>query len=173
VLYVLHGRFSSISAHILLGAHPARRTSCRMIRHRRTVNENACTPCIMKTITVDNLVIAYRSAGDAKRPALILLHGWPHSSAIYQGVLEDLGPHSYVLAFDLPGVGDSRGAPPSAEKVVLADIVLRAAAALGATDTIVAGFDVGGMIAYAAARDHAARIVGAVVANTVIPGIAP
>jgi pimeloyl-ACP methyl ester carboxylesterase len=38
---------------------------------------------------------------------------------------------------------------------------------------IVAGVDVGGMIAFAAARDHGARIKAAIVMNTVIPGIEP
>jgi pimeloyl-ACP methyl ester carboxylesterase len=44
---------------------------------------------------------------------------------------------------------------------------------LGARDILIAGYDVGGMIAYAAARDHAHRISGAMVMNTVIPGIPP
>ncbi len=37
----------------------------------------------------------------------------------------------------------------------------------------VAGLDVGGMIAFAAARDHGDRIRGAAVMNTVVPGLDP
>ena len=127
----------------------------------------------MATVTIGDLSLAYRTAGDRAKPALILLHGWPHSSAIYQNVLEELGSDSHVLAFDLPGVGGSRGAPPSGEKHVLADIILSAAEALGAKSTIIAGFDCGGMIAFAAAREHGTRIAGAVVGHTVIPGLEP
>ena len=127
----------------------------------------------MKTVKVGGLTLAYREAGNPQNPALILLHGWPHSSALYAGVLDDLARHSWVLAFDLPGIGESLGAPPNGEKTVLADILLGAAEALGARSIIVSGIDCGGMIAYAAARDHAQRIVGATVGNTVIPGVAP
>jgi pimeloyl-ACP methyl ester carboxylesterase len=128
---------------------------------------------LMKTIKVRELSLAYREAGNPKDPALILLHGWPHSSALYAGVLDDLAANSWVLAFDLPGIGESRGAPSSGEKTVLADLVLSAAEALGAHSIVISGIDCGGMVAYSAARDHADRIVGATVGNTVIPGIDP
>lgn len=127
----------------------------------------------MKTVKVGALTLAYREAGNPENPALVLLHGWPHSSALYAGVLEELARNSRVLAFDLPGIGGSVGTPPSGEKSVLADILLNAAEALGARSIIVSGIDCGGMIAYSAARDHAHRIVGATVGNTVIPGVAP
>jgi len=125
-------------------------------------------------------IIEYRSlrlgalaAGDPRRPCLLLLHGWPHSKEVYERVVDDLATEHFVLALDLPQIGDSRGAPRSAEKVDLADIVLGAAAHAGARSTVIAGFDVGGMIAYAAARDHGPRITGAVVVNTVLPGLDP
>ena len=122
---------------------------------------------------VDNLKIAARTAGDSSKPALVLLHGWPQSSRAFDNVLPELGNDHFVLAFDLPGIGASQGAPPSAEKTVLAGLLLDAAEKLGAQDILFAGYDVGGMIAYAAARDHAHRISGAMVMNTVIPGISP
>jgi pimeloyl-ACP methyl ester carboxylesterase len=125
------------------------------------------------TIEVDGLGVAYREAGDGDRPTLILLHGWPHSSLLYAAVLERLAERLRVLAFDLPGVGDSRGSPASAEKIHIADVMLTAAEKLGGRSILIAGLDVGGMTAFAAARDHATRIVGALVANTVIPGIDP
>jgi pimeloyl-ACP methyl ester carboxylesterase len=127
----------------------------------------------MKTVKVGGLTLAYREAGNPRNPALILLHGWPHSSALYAGVVGDLAHDSWVLVFDLPGIGESRGAPSSGEKTVLADIVLSAAEALGAHSIVISGIDCGGMVAYSAARDHADRIVGATVGNTVIPGIEP
>jgi len=127
----------------------------------------------MKTVNVGKLTLAYRAAGNPQNPALLLLHGWPHSSALYAGVLDRLARDSWVLAFDLPGIGESLGMPSSGEKTVLADILLSAAESLGARSIIISGIDCGGMIAYAAARDHAHRIVGATVGNTVIPGVEP
>ncbi len=51
--------------------------------------------------------------------------------------------------------------------------MIGAAERAGAKSMVIAGFDIGGMIAYAAARDHAHRVVGVVVMNTVIPGTDP
>jgi pimeloyl-ACP methyl ester carboxylesterase len=127
----------------------------------------------LTTLALGAIELGVRVAGDSEHPALILLHGWPHSGALYDGVVDRLAAENFVLAFDLPAIGASHGAPPSAQKMVLADIVLRAAETLGAQSIVIAGLDVGGMIAFAAARDHADRIVGAVVMNTVIPGVEP
>jgi pimeloyl-ACP methyl ester carboxylesterase len=124
-------------------------------------------------IAVGGLTLACRKAGNASAPCLVLLHGWPQTGLAWEGVLSELAEDSYALAFDLPGVGDSEGAPRSAEKSEIADVVLRAAEAAGGKSIIVAGYDVGGMIAFACARDHGKRIAGAVVMNTVIPGLDP
>jgi len=125
------------------------------------------------SVDLGNLSIAASVSGDPSWPALLLLHGWPHSRAVYDAVLDRLGERLFVVAVDLPDVGESIGAPLSAEKTVLAGVVLDAAGRLGAHKPVVCGFDVGGMIAFAAARDHGGRIAGAVVANTVVPGIEP
>jgi pimeloyl-ACP methyl ester carboxylesterase len=126
-----------------------------------------------QTIEHEGLALGMLAAGDQTKPAIVLLHGWPQCKEVYGSVMEELASGHFVLAFDLPEIGDSRGAPRSAEKTALADIVIGAAERAGARSLVVAGFDVGGMIAYAAARDHGDRIAGAVVMNTVIPGIDP
>ncbi|MEO8024244.1 alpha/beta hydrolase [Polaromonas sp.] len=121
----------------------------------------------------DNLTLGLLAAGDAAKPAIVLLHGWPQCKEVYDPVIDELASDYFVLAFDLPAIGDSRGTPRSAEKKVLADILIGAAERAGAQSMVMAGFDVGGMIAYAGARDYGHRIAGAVVMNTVIPGIDP
>jgi pimeloyl-ACP methyl ester carboxylesterase len=124
-------------------------------------------------LQVQDLNIAVTRAGDTKSPALLLLHGWPQARGLYDGVMDALAADFHVLAPDLPNIGESRGAPSPAEKTILADIVLAAAEKAGAHHITIAGLDVGGMIAFAAARDHGERIKGAVVMNTVIPGLDP
>lgn len=125
------------------------------------------------TIGTHGLKLGLLTAGNAARPGLLLLHGWPQSSQAYDLVIDELGKDHYVLAVDLPAIGMSQGLPPSAEKAVLADVVLAGAERAGARSLVVAGFDVGGMIAFAAARDHGSRIRGAIVMNTAVPGIPP
>jgi pimeloyl-ACP methyl ester carboxylesterase len=124
-------------------------------------------------IEYGGLQLGTLTAGDSAKPCLVLLHGWPQSKEVYDQVLDALAIDHFVLAFDLPGIGASRGAPRSAEKLGLADVILGASEKAGARSIVIAGFDVGGMIAYAAARDHGARIQGALVMNTVIPGLDP
>lgn len=128
------------------------------------------------TLSIDGVTLSYRCAGDAGSPWLILLHGWPQSKSIYDPVLDELGKDEHAIAFDLPGIGGSLGLPPGpspCELHALAGLLLRAAESLGAHSIVFAGVDIGGMLAFAAAREHGARIAGAVVMNTVIPGIAP
>jgi pimeloyl-ACP methyl ester carboxylesterase len=125
------------------------------------------------SVSVDGLQLGGQGSGDSAKPALVLLHGWPQSSLAWTGVLDVLAEDSFVLAFDLPDVGLSAGAPASADKTELARLILKGATSLGARDIIIAGYDVGGMVAFAAARDHTEQIAGAVVMNTVVPGIDP
>jgi pimeloyl-ACP methyl ester carboxylesterase len=124
-------------------------------------------------VALNGLSLAVRKAGDPGKPCLVMLHGWPQTSLAWESVLPELGKDHYALALDLPDIGDSEGPPPSAEKYVLADIVLSAAEHVGGKDMVVAGYDVGGMIAFSCARDHGARVNGAVIMNTVIPGLHP
>jgi pimeloyl-ACP methyl ester carboxylesterase len=125
------------------------------------------------TVSSGSIDLFVRSMGEQAASCLILLHGWPHSSKLFEGVMDELSEDFFTLAFDLPDVGKSRGSPSSAEKTVIAEIILDAAEKLGGHSIIIAGLDVGGMIAFAAARNHGSRIAGAVVMNTVLPGIEP
>ncbi|WP_086933139.1 alpha/beta fold hydrolase [Agarilytica rhodophyticola] len=61
------------------------------------------------TEKVDGLDIFYREAGNprSKKPALVLLHGFPSSSHQYREVLAALGDEFYLIAPDYPGYGDS------------------------------------------------------------------
>lgn len=122
---------------------------------------------------VEGLTIAASVSGPRDGWPLLLLHGWPQCRLLWDRVAAELADEFFVVALDLPAIGDSRGAPPDGTKTTLAHLVLSAAERLGATGPIVAGMDVGGMIAFAAARDFSARIRGALIMNTVLPGLHP
>jgi pimeloyl-ACP methyl ester carboxylesterase len=125
------------------------------------------------SVSVGSLTLSANIAGSTERPALCLLHGWPQTHVIYDGVIEELARDFHVLAFDLPAIGNSQGMPRGADKSTLAAVMLAACEAAGARLPVIAGVDVGGMIAFAAARDHGSQIKAAIVMNTVIPGIEP
>ncbi len=49
--------------------------------------------------------VAVRLAGDRARPALLLIHGFPSSSASFRNVIGTLARDCFVIAPDLPGFG--------------------------------------------------------------------
>lgn len=51
--------------------------------------------------------LAVRLTGDRDKPALLLLHGFPSSSASFRKLSGPLGREWFVIAPDLPGFGDS------------------------------------------------------------------
>jgi pimeloyl-ACP methyl ester carboxylesterase len=51
--------------------------------------------------------LAFLTAGDSNRSALVLLHGLPNSSRNFRDVIEPLSRSAFVVAPDLPGFGES------------------------------------------------------------------
>ncbi|WP_147260952.1 alpha/beta fold hydrolase [Pseudonocardia hierapolitana] len=82
-------------------------------------------------------------------PALVLLHGWPQTWFAWRGIMPALAEHYTVYAVDLPGLGDSEGAPPSYDKATLARYVhTLVAERLGLRDAGVVGHDLGAAVAF-------------------------
>ena len=61
----------------------------------------------MDKVEVDGVELAVRLAGDRSKPALLLLHGFPSSSATFRDVIGPLAQDCFVIAPDLPGYGNS------------------------------------------------------------------
>ena len=68
-------------------------------------------PMSYNTVTVDGLKVFYREAGPKDAPVILLLHGFPTSSRMYQGLMPLLADRYRVIAPDYPGFGNS-DAPP-------------------------------------------------------------
>jgi pimeloyl-ACP methyl ester carboxylesterase len=54
---------------------------------------------------VDGLSIFYREAGNAGKPKLLLLHGFPTSSHMFRDLIPLLSDSFHIIAPDLPGFG--------------------------------------------------------------------
>src|SRR4029078_12402943 len=130
---------------------------------------NAMADISTRTIESSGLSVALRSAGRDDRPAFVLLHGWPQCARAFDSILQILGEESYLIAPDLPGIGDSRGVPASGEKAAIAPHIEHIIADTGARDVILVGHDVGGMVAFACFKSFGARLTGGVILHTVIP----
>ena len=65
------------------------------------------------TVRIDNLDFFYREAGPASGPVILLLHGVPTSSRMYQRMLEStLSARYRLIAPDFPGFGHSSWPSP-------------------------------------------------------------
>jgi pimeloyl-ACP methyl ester carboxylesterase len=74
---------------------------------------NALAEVSYRTVRVDDLDIFYREAGPKDGPAILLLHGLPSSSRMYQPLLEsDLANQYHLVAPDYPGFGHSSWPDP-------------------------------------------------------------
>lgn len=61
----------------------------------------------LERFEIDDAELAVRLAGDRHKPALLLIHGFPSSSASFRNVIGPLSRDCFVIAPDLPGFGAS------------------------------------------------------------------
>jgi len=60
-----------------------------------------------RTVTIENVDIFYREAGDPSRPTILLLHGFPTSSHMFRDLMAELADEYHLVAPDYPGYGFS------------------------------------------------------------------
>jgi haloacetate dehalogenase len=101
--------------------------------------------------------------GDAKRPALLLLHGFPQSHVMWHRVAQQLAQNYFLVMPDLRGYGDSSKTPglpdhSNYSKRNMAHDVVLVMDALGIDKFYLCGHDRGGRVAHRLALDHAERV---------------
>jgi pimeloyl-ACP methyl ester carboxylesterase len=64
-------------------------------------------PTIYRTTKANGLSIFYREAGPKDAPTILLLHGFPASSRMYEPLFARLSDHYRLIAPDYPGFGHS------------------------------------------------------------------
>jgi pimeloyl-ACP methyl ester carboxylesterase len=123
-----------------------------------------------KTVQVDGLSIFYREAGEPTAPTLLLLHGFPSSSRMYEGLIERLAPKYHLIAPDYPGFGHS-GAPDPVEFAYtfdhVAEVVEKFTTALGLNHYALYMQDYGGPVGFRLALRHPERVTALIVQNAV------
>src|SRR4029077_6359858 len=71
-------------------------------------------PTFYRTAKVDGLSIFYREAGPRDARTLLLLHGFPSSSRMFEPLFARLADHYHLVAPDYPGFGHSDWPDPKA-----------------------------------------------------------
>jgi pimeloyl-ACP methyl ester carboxylesterase len=123
---------------------------------------------VYRTVTVDGLKVFYRTAGDVKKPAVLLLHGFPTSSHMFRDLIPALADHNYVVAPDLPGFGytdapDRKTFKYSFER--LADVIDRFTDVLKLNRYAIYVFDYGAPVGFRLALRHPERITAIISQN--------
>ncbi len=62
---------------------------------------------LYKTVKIEGLNIFYREAGPKDAATIILLHGLPSSSRMFEPLLNHLSREYHLIAVDYPGFGHS------------------------------------------------------------------
>src|SRR5438270_12134024 len=62
-------------------------------------------PTFYRTTQIDGISIFYREAGPTDAPTLLLLHGLPSSSRMFEPLLARLSDRYHLVAPDYPGFG--------------------------------------------------------------------
>ena len=99
----------------------------------------------MEHVDVDGLRIAYTALGSG--PPLVLLHGAPSDSRIWQWMLPNLSRDHTVIAWDAPGFGESSNIDDSWRAPQFADALAAFIAAIGLEQAHLVGHSFGTMVA--------------------------
>jgi len=119
---------------------------------------------------VDGLSVFYREAGPQDAPAILLLHGFPSSSRMWQPLLDRLAGPFRLVAPDYPGFGHS-DAPSHTEFAYtfdhLAAVIGRVTEVLGLRRYTLVVQDYGGPVGLRLAIAHPGRLDALIVQNAV------
>ena len=123
-----------------------------------------------RTADVDGLEVFYRYAGPPDAPVILLLHGFPSSSRMWQPLLDRLAGPFRLVAPDYPGFGHS-DAPSHTEFAYtfdhLAAVIGRFTEVLGLRRYTLVVQDYGGPVGFRLAIAHPGRLDALMVQNAV------
>jgi len=133
----------------------------------------SASPSISSTTTyhsvdIGGVKIFYREAGPKNAPVIVLLHGYPSSSRMYDPLLPLLADRYHLIAPDYPGFGQSDGPPPSTYRYTfdhLAETMETLLAKLGVQRYVLFMQDYGGPVGFRMAIAHPDRIQALIVQN--------
>jgi pimeloyl-ACP methyl ester carboxylesterase len=128
------------------------------------------SPTYYRTVKVDGLSIFYREAGRSDAPTILLLHGFPSSSRMYEPLLSRLSSQYHLIAPDYPGFGHSDA--PNAKEFSytfdhIASVMQDFTEALNLKQYVLYMQDYGGPVGFRLAVAHPERVQAFVIQNAV------
>jgi pimeloyl-ACP methyl ester carboxylesterase len=127
-------------------------------------------PTAYRTTKVDGLSIFYREAGPAAAPTLLLLHGFPSSSRMFEPLFARLSDRYHLVAPDYPGFGHSDWPDPKTFAYTfdhIASVMDDFVQAIGLSHYTLYMQDYGGPVGFRMALAHPERVEGLIVQDAV------
>jgi pimeloyl-ACP methyl ester carboxylesterase len=127
-------------------------------------------PTRYQSIAVDGIDLFYREAGPPDAPVLLLLHGFPSSSRMWQPLIDRLADTHRLIAPDYPGFGHSAAPPAHTFGYTfdrLTDYVERFTDLVGADRYTLVVQDYGGPVGMRLAVRRPERVTALIVQNAV------
>src|SRR5215469_3133963 len=126
---------------------------------------------VYKTVEIDGLKIFYREAGPPGAPTVLLLHGFPSSSRMFEPLIPLLADRYHVIAPDYPGFGHSDAPPPDKFTYTFANITAvidKFTRTLGLSTYALYVTDYGGAVGMRLATAHPERVRAIIVQNAAV-----
>jgi pimeloyl-ACP methyl ester carboxylesterase len=142
----------------------------QMPAHAQAKERPVKHPTLYRTIQVDGLLIFYREVGPKEAPTLLLLHGLPSASRMFEPLFTQLSDHYHLVAPDYPGFGHSDWPDPKKFAYTfdhIAETMNRFTEALGLSRYTLYMQDYGGPVGFRMALAHPDRIEALIVQNAV------
>jgi pimeloyl-ACP methyl ester carboxylesterase len=127
-------------------------------------------PTYYRTIKIDGLSIFYREAGPKNGLTILLLHGLPSSSRMFEPLFDRLADRYHLVAPDYPGFGHSDSPNPKEFAYTFdryAEIMARFTEALAIPRYTLYMQDYGGPIGFRMALTHPERLQALIVQDAV------
>src|SRR6202050_5025483 len=127
-------------------------------------------PTLYRTAQIDGLSIFYREAGPKDAPTILLLHGLPSSSRMFEPLFARLSAGYHLVAPDYPGFGHSDWPDPRKFAYTFdhyAEIMNNFTETLGLSRYTLYMQDYGGPVGFRMALSHPDRIEALIVQDAV------
>ncbi len=149
---------------------PVTLASLQLLVHAQGKGPPVEYPTFYRTIQIDGLSIFYREAGPRDAPTLLLLHGFPSSSRMYEPLFARLSDRYHLIAPDYPGFGHSDWPDPKRFDYTfdhIASVIDDFTQAVGLSHYTLYVQDYGGPVGFRMVLAHPERVQALIVQNAV------
>jgi pimeloyl-ACP methyl ester carboxylesterase len=148
----------------------SRENESHFIEKGSRMSQPASNRTVYRAVKVDGLSTFYREAGPKNAPTILLLHGLPSSSRMFEPLFARLSDRYHLVAPDYPGFGHSDWPDPKQFAYTFdhyAEIMNHFTDALGLSHYTLYMQDYGGPVGFRMALAHPDRIEALIVQDAV------